>query len=175
MCRPMPPEILPTVILVCASAAEPSEKATAAASAAVCSVLMACPPEPRPSRRLMIGKNYTSLGYGVELGRHVFQVLERRLQQRPRQKLLWVGQRLVRRPLLGGDHVGAAGFEDLVELVLGQLGAERVVGLVPDDPGILVGLYAEVLLEARQRARLVVAVEHHAPGDSADELLHGVR
>ena len=74
-----------------------------------------------------------SVRLAVELGRDVAHLLRASNSSRSRsQELLRVGQRLVRRPLLGGDHVDAARFEDLAEQVLGKLGAERVVRLLPD-------------------------------------------
>src|SRR4029079_11925181 len=99
MCRPMPPTILPTVILVWAPAELPSDNAITAARAAARRILMV-----RSSRPVCPGgyraKAYTSAGRHVELGRDVLHFLQRRLEQRSRQELLDVGQGLVRRPLL---------------------------------------------------------------------------
>ncbi len=121
-----------------------------------------------------LNEPYTSASRGVELGRDVVHFLQRRFQQRPGHELLRVGQRLVGRPLLAVDHGLAPRLQDIGEQILGQLGAKRVAGLLPDDRGILVGVDAEVLLQGRERALLVVAEEHDAARDGADEFLGGV-
>src|SRR5947207_956787 len=151
MCRPMPPTILPTVILVWAMAA-PDGSAITTARAAARKILM-CPILPGPPVPAdATGQAYTSARRRVELGRNVGHFLERRIEQRTHQELLRIGQRLVRRPLLGGDHVDAARLEDLAKLFRGKLGAHRVVGFLPDDCSVLVAGNAEVLLERRDRA-----------------------
>src|SRR4029079_5292422 len=118
MCRPMPPTILPTVILVCACAAPlPNASVITAARAAGRKILMVILPRPACAGGCP-RKPYTSAGRHVELGRHVLHLLQRRLQQRSREEMLHVGQRLVRRPLLGGDHGLAARFENVAEQFL---------------------------------------------------------
>src|ERR1043166_6748282 len=152
MCRPMPPTILPTVILVWAMAV-PDGSAIAAARAAARRFLMACSlPNPAGALGFVLPKPYTSPGQDVEVGRNVGHLPERRIEQRTHQELLGIGQRLVRRPLLGGDHVLAARLEDFAKLLGRKLRPHRVVGFLPDDLGILVGGNAKVFLERRDRA-----------------------
>src|SRR2546423_770872 len=101
--------------------AAPDGSAIIAARAAARKILMGpiLPGPPVPADAA--GQAYTSARRHVELGWDVAHVLERRIEQRTHQELLRIGQRLVRRPLLGGDHVHTARLEDFAKLFGGKL------------------------------------------------------
>ncbi len=67
----------------------------------------------------------------VELAGDIVHVLERGIEHRPREVLLRIGQRLVFRPLVGGDHIDAPGLEDFPIKIGWQFGSEGVVQFVP--------------------------------------------
>src|SRR5229473_1487851 len=110
----------------------------------------------------------------IELGRDVSHLFEGRIEKLAGDELLRIRERLIGRPLAGGDHGLAAGFQDLAKKIAGQLGPERIVQLVPDEAGLLDIIDPEMILEGSERARLVVAEIHDRLRDRANELFDGL-
>ena len=177
MCRPTPPTTLPTVILVCAcarSCAVAHSKTAMAAKAAVRTTAHGISSRTPPFAGGFL-KAYTSVRRRVELGRHVVHVLERRVEQRRASGTAPGRAAACPAPIAWRRSCPARRDSKISRNFSGGSSAPKVLWVSSQMmPASLSLSMPRCSFSEAKRAGLVVAIEHHAAGDGADELLHRV-